>query len=170
MFYWMDWNTGKINKKNIEECSQDSRRFEKPIQKQKIISFTTEIGKQKITASNRKVLSACLMRNLLGSILYISLQRKVDMAQELKYPLTLVPLSLSHVDGTMLSTPGLSINGVQSHSYSPTNASIYLGLLSSHMQNFTWRDNRTPTLQQVWSVILSQIIHLQLYVKLTLHL
>ena len=45
------------------------------------------------------------MRDLFGSILYMSLQRKVDMGQVLKYPLTPVPLSLSHVDGTMLSTP-----------------------------------------------------------------
>ena len=37
-------------------------------------------------------------------ILYISLKkkRKVDMGEVLTYPLTLVPLSLIHVDGTML--------------------------------------------------------------------
>ena len=85
-------------KKFTEECSQDSRRFDKPIKRQKIISFATETGKQKITASNLKVLSAFLMRDFFVSILYISLQRKVDMAQVLKYPLTSVPLSLSHVE------------------------------------------------------------------------
>ena len=44
------------------------------------------------------------MRDLSGSILYI-LQRKVDMTQVLKYPVTAVPLYLSHVGGTMLCTP-----------------------------------------------------------------
>ena len=44
------------------------------------------------------------MRDLFARILYISFQRKVDMAQVLKYPLTPVPLSLSYADGTMLST------------------------------------------------------------------
>ena len=73
-------------KKFIEECSQNSLRFKKPIKRQKIISFATKTGKQKITASNGKVLSACSMHNLFGNILYISLQRKVDMAQVLKYP------------------------------------------------------------------------------------
>ena len=93
-------------KKFIEECSQDSRRFKKPNQRQKIISFTTATGKQKITTSEGKVLSACLMHDLFGSILYKSLQRKVDIAQVLQYPLIHVPLSsLSHVDGTTLSTP-----------------------------------------------------------------
>ena len=88
------------------ECSQDSQRFEKPIKRQKTISFATETGKQKITASNGKVLSACFMCNLFRSILYIWLQRKVDIAiVSLKHPLTPVPLSLSHVNGTKLRKP-----------------------------------------------------------------
>ena len=45
------------------------------------------------------------MRDLFGRILYMPLQRKVDMAQVLKYSLTPFPLSLSYVDGTMLNTP-----------------------------------------------------------------
>ena len=30
------------------------------------------------------------------------------------------------------------MNGVQSHSHVPTHANIYLGTLSSHMQNLIW--------------------------------
>ena len=52
---------GKERKIFIQECSQDSRAFEKHIKRQKITSFATETGKQKITASDRKILSACLM-------------------------------------------------------------------------------------------------------------
>ena len=66
---------------------------------QKIVS-----GKPKITASNGKVLSACLMYDLFGSILYILLQGHVDMAQVLGYLLTTVSVSLPHVNGTMLGT------------------------------------------------------------------
>ena len=47
--------------------------------------------------------------------------------------------------------------------------SIYLGMLSSHVQNFIWRVDCMPTLQQVCSVIFLQIIHLQLHVKLSFH-
>ena len=32
----------------------------------------------------------------------------------------------------------LTMNGVQAHSHGPTNASIYLGVLFSHVQNFVW--------------------------------
>ena len=31
---------------------------------------------------------------------------------------------------------GLSMNGVQLHAHVPSHTSIYLGMLSSHMQNF----------------------------------
>ena len=30
------------------------------------------------------------------------------------------------------------MNGVQSHSHVTTHANIYLGMLSSHVQNFIW--------------------------------
>ena len=97
---------GKMNQKNLLKNAHTTLDSLKNLSKcNKIILFATETGKQKINASNRNILSACLMCDLFGSILHISLQRKVDMAQVLKYPLTPVPLSLSHVDGTMLSTP-----------------------------------------------------------------
>ena len=95
--------------KIVEECTLNSLRFEKPIKRQKNISFATQTGKQKITVSDGNVLLACLMRDLFGRILYLLLQRKVDMAQLLKHPLTLVPFSLTHVNGTMLSTPKLEL-------------------------------------------------------------
>ena len=45
------------------------------------------------------------MRDLFGSILCISLEKKIDMDEVLSYPLTPVPLSLCNVDETMLTTP-----------------------------------------------------------------
>ena len=45
-----------------------------------------------------------MTRDLFGSILYHALQAEVDMEQILRYPLTLVPLSISHVGGTMQKT------------------------------------------------------------------
>ena len=54
----------------------------------------------------------------------------------------------------------LSMNGVQLHSHVPTHTSIYLDVLFSHVC-LLWRVSCMPTLQQVSSVILLQIIHLQ---------
>ena len=64
-------------------------------------------GTKNIKVGDGKIISACLIRDLFGSILFLSLERKVDMAQVLSYPLTLWSLSLSHVDGTMLKTKNL---------------------------------------------------------------
>ena len=38
------------------------------------------------------------------------------------------------------------MDGVQLHSLVPTHASIYLGVLPSHKQNFTWQVNHKPML------------------------
>ena len=45
-----------------------------------------------------------MVRDLFGSILFLALQRKIDMAEVLSFPLTPTPLLLSHADGTMLKT------------------------------------------------------------------
>ena len=60
---------------------------------------------------------------------------------------------------------GLSMKGVQLHSHVPTHTIIYLGVLLLHVQDFTWWVNCKPALQQMYSVILLQIIHLQLQVE-----
>ena len=39
--------------------------------------------------------------DLLGSILFLPLQRKINMGEMLKFPLTPVPLCLVHIDGSM---------------------------------------------------------------------
>ena len=43
-------------------------------------------------------------RDLFGSILFMSLQHQIDVGELFKIPLTPVPLSLCHVDGSMLKT------------------------------------------------------------------
>ena len=86
------------------ECIKDPTRFNKSIKRQTIHSFATEGGTKNIKVGDGKTISACLIRDLFSSILFLSLERKADMAEVLSYPLTPVPLSLSHVDGTVLKT------------------------------------------------------------------
>ena len=60
----------------------------------------------KIPGAEGKIIEATLIRDLFGSILFLSMQQKKDMAEVLKYPLTLVPLCLSHAaNGSATSTP-----------------------------------------------------------------
>ena len=43
--------------------------------------------------------------DLFGSILFLSLQWKIDMGEMLKFPLTPAPLYLAHIDGPMQEAP-----------------------------------------------------------------
>ena len=89
----------------IQECIENHNQFEKRIKKRnKKHSFPTESGKRKIWGAEA-IIEASLIRDLFGSILCLSMQQKRDMAEVLKYLLTLVPLYLSHVDGSVNSTP-----------------------------------------------------------------
>ena len=94
-------NVAEIGKKRrcqfINECIEDPSRFERRIQQEKVYTFASEVGKRKLQGSDGKVVAACLVRDLFGSILYHSLKQEIDMAEVLKYPLTPVPLSLSTV-------------------------------------------------------------------------
>ena len=73
------------------------------MKRQTIHSFVTEGRTKNIKVGDGKIISACLIRKYL----FLSLERKLDMAEVLSYPLTPVRLSLSHVDGTMLKTKNL---------------------------------------------------------------
>ena len=89
----------------IKECNEDPSRFEKPIKRCNIKTFQDATKKYKVRGQNEKTEAVAMVRDLFGSALFLSLQRKVDMAEVFCYPLTPVPLSLCHTDGTILSSP-----------------------------------------------------------------
>ena len=63
------------------------------------------MGKRKVRGAEGKINTATLTRHLFGSILSLSMQQKIDMAENLKYLLTPVPLWLCHVDGSVNLNP-----------------------------------------------------------------
>ena len=58
-----------------------------------------------MSSKNKTLLSVSMTCDLFGSILYHALQAEVDTKQMLRYLLIPVPLSISHVNGTMQKTP-----------------------------------------------------------------
>ena len=91
--------------KFVAECIKRQERFEGRIERQKLYTFSTELGKKKFQTSNGKILAACFVRDLFDSLLCLSLERQIDMSEVLSYPPTPVRLSLRHVDGSMQKTP-----------------------------------------------------------------
>ena len=94
----------QIRESFTKECRDDPKRFEQPINRRKLITFRTENGK-KISSKDGKLVAACMVRDIFGSVLRLSLENSIGMAEVLRYPLTPLPLSISHVDGTMLKAP-----------------------------------------------------------------
>ena len=95
----------EIRETFIEECLKDPKHFEEPITRQKVFTFATDAGKHKISGKDNQIKAIGMVRDLFGCILHLSLQKKIDMALVLTFPLTPVPLSLCHADGTMHKTP-----------------------------------------------------------------
>ena len=73
-------------------------------------TFATEGGKKKVLGTDGEIVTACLLRDLFGSILYLSLQRKVDMQEVLRYSLTplLMPYWWKHAKVTKINVAEIS--------------------------------------------------------------
>ncbi|XP_011171576.3 uncharacterized protein LOC105204222 [Solenopsis invicta] len=87
----------------IKECSESEERFEKVIKKNKIMNFASSLIKKKVSVSS-KVVEVSIHRDLFGQLFRISLQKTLDIAKVLSFPLTPVPFSLCHVDGSICKT------------------------------------------------------------------
>ena len=89
------------------ECATDASRFLKPVARTKIKNFATENVKESRNAV-RKVDAAEGVRDVFGRILAVaalsSASDVFDLRHLLSYPITTVPLSLAHSDGTPLKT------------------------------------------------------------------
>ena len=88
----------------LEGCFEDGARFEKPIPRRKVKNFALEAVKSKIKIKDLKVMELQGTRDLFGRLLYISTLEKIDLEKVFQFPLTPVPLSLSHLDGSINKT------------------------------------------------------------------
>ncbi len=83
---------------------EDGLRFQKPISRRKVKNFASDAVKTKLTCKDQKLLELKGTRDLFGRLLYVSTMEDVDLSKVFCYPLTPVPLSLAHVDGSMNKT------------------------------------------------------------------
>ena len=96
--------TGKISKKSfISECKRRPERFVEKIPKQKVQRLETELGRKKIQRYNGKVV--CFSGELFENLLCLSLKEKNWCRRGFIVRITPAALSLSHSDGSMISSP-----------------------------------------------------------------
>ena len=60
--------------KFVAECIETSERFEERIERQKLYTFATDLGKKKVQTSDGKVLAASFVRDLFDNLLCLSLE------------------------------------------------------------------------------------------------
>ena len=86
-----------------DACFQDPGRFEKAIPRRKNLNFASASVKSTVTVG-KKVKEVAGTRDLFGRLLLLSTKERIDLEKVLQYPLTPVPLSLAHTDGSMNTT------------------------------------------------------------------
>lgn len=84
-------------------CVNDPNRFEQASPQSKYHTFTETVSKKKVSIAG-KVLELRMQRDLFGHLLYISLEKQLDIEKILTYPLTPVTLSTCHLDGSICKT------------------------------------------------------------------
>lgn len=94
-----DWH-----KEFLDGCLSDGARFEKAIPRCKVKNFASAAVTAKLKTKEQKVIELQGTRNSFGRLLYLSTQENLNLSVVFRYPLTPVPLSLAHVDGTMNKT------------------------------------------------------------------
>ena len=101
-------NVNKIGKNAREvliiQCIKHPKRCEECILCHKILDFANEGASFSLRGANNRLMAVEMVRDLFESILFLALQRKIDMVEVLLFPLSPIPLSLNYADGTMVKT------------------------------------------------------------------
>ena len=87
----------------VQNVIDDPANFEKPIKKQKILNFASMAAKVK-RVRNQKVEVVKMERNLMGRLLILSIENKIDMETIFGFPMTPLPLVYCHPDGSLNKT------------------------------------------------------------------
>lgn len=95
----------------IQSCKEDPKNFERPIKKEKFMTFEDGCGKNR-RARNNKVAALIGTRNLFGRLLVLATKKQLDMQHVLQYPLTPVPLTMASPDEVMAKTDKSALFGI----------------------------------------------------------
>ncbi|KAK7575726.1 hypothetical protein V9T40_012012 [Parthenolecanium corni] len=94
----------QLRTKFIEECKEDSDRFNREIKRLPVRNFETEGIKVKISTKDKKITELGLTCGIFGRLCCLAIQKKLNLEHVLQYSLTPLPLSLVHIDGSMMKT------------------------------------------------------------------
>ena len=137
---------------------RETRKVRRKNKTAKDIVICNRSWKKSVKTKDGKVLAACFVRDLFGSLLTLSMEKKINMDEVMTYPLTPVPLSLCHVDGTMVkSLKSALLHHLESKVLTSDPSSVYITII--HVTCFMHLHINLPTtLDGVARYLLSQIM------------
>ena len=77
------------------ECQEDPSRFERPIKKQKLLTFKDEGAKGQKKSVDRKIAELKCTRDLMGRLVVLAMKKDLDLEHVMSYPLTTVPRQMA---------------------------------------------------------------------------
>ncbi|CAG5017443.1 unnamed protein product [Parnassius apollo] len=88
----------------FSECFEDSKRFVRPIKRDKIYNFASDCVKRSVksTVGDKTIIK--MERDIFGRLLEIAIDQKVDIEYCLSFPLAPIPPALFSCSGDMLKT------------------------------------------------------------------
>lgn len=111
-----------MRKSFIQRCITDPAAFLQPIPRQRLMTFSCEGVKIKKKGTDNKIVQTRMERDLMGRLLAIAVDHKIDMNNVLSYPLTPIPLCFSHIDGQINTNPKASfLKCLEQHNVSSFN-------------------------------------------------
>lgn len=114
----------------VKECLESAERFEKPTGKHPLRTFANECVTNRKADKNAKEAQIKCTSALLGRIAFTAAANDTDLEYVLSFPLTPVPLSMGHSDGTMTHTDKSKLfkllEGTVSDRSSPSFVSIHI--------------------------------------------
>lgn len=90
----------------VSDCAKDSSRFEKPIKRSKVINFAAEnFQKKNISKKAAAIAQTKGTRDMFGRLLFLSIQRQINIKSVFQYPLLPEPVCFAHPDGFIRDSP-----------------------------------------------------------------
>ena len=133
----------ELRKKFTDECATDDKRFLRTVSRCKVLNFARENLPKKSSREKKSLDAAEGVRDAFGYLLTAAAKsdEKQDLKVILSHPITEVPLSLAHADGSMNKTEkaaftkileGKQVNVLDEKSIGRVNASMFDGGLLMH--------------------------------------
>ena len=151
-----------MHEKFVRECLDDPTRFERPITRNKLLTFAKQCVTNRRAPQNSKEAELKCTSQLLGRLAFIAAKAEVDLEFLFTFPLPPVPLSMCKRDGSMVHTAKSALfdkleKTVPDHGH-PTDVKVHL--IDGNFLLHCLPPNLPPTYGGLsWGILIAALSH-----------